>query len=327
MANPEPMARTMLHITNGESVVHGFREVSLPGSYLAWNDVLHDGPVPHTQTLDELTGLRARAFSEFGWGDADAIRASLAARNRVLEDFQRHEEVILWFEHDLYDQLQLVQLLDWLAARDLDATRLSLIQINAFPGVEPFHGLGQLTGKQLTQLFPARRPVSSEQLARGREVWQAFRAADPTALAYQARRDLPELPFLRAALVRFLEEYPWVDDGLSRNQRQILRAAASGGQHRREIYEACQRQEQCPWGDASVYWRIAALAAAPAPALERISSEQYAINEHGRRLLDGAEDWIASSGGIDVWLGGVHLEGAQASWRWNDKEHRLEPVS
>src|SRR5260370_12940409 len=190
----------MLHITNGESVVQGFRQGSRPGTFLAWNDVLHDGPVPYAQTLDELTDRRARAFSGFGWGSADAIAASFAARNRALADFQRHEEVILWFEHDLYDQLQLMQLLDWFGAHDRGAVRLSLIQIDAFPGVVPFHGLGQLTGSQLAELFPTRRPVTPEQIVLGQQGWQAFRADNPSALAYLARRQLPQLPFFRAAL-------------------------------------------------------------------------------------------------------------------------------
>src|SRR6185369_6885619 len=103
----------MLHITNGESVIHSFRASSITGSYLSWMDVLHDGPVPYTSTLEALSDLRAQALQKFRWGSYDEIRSAFAARDRALLDFQRHDEVVLWFEHDLFDQLQLIQILDW----------------------------------------------------------------------------------------------------------------------------------------------------------------------------------------------------------------------
>src|SRR5262249_4476857 len=99
----------MLHITNGESVTGTFRQVKFPGTYLAWNDVLHDGPVPQTATLDELSDVRAQALAGFGAGDLEKLRAGFAARDRALQDFRKHQDVVLWFEHDLYDQLQLLQ--------------------------------------------------------------------------------------------------------------------------------------------------------------------------------------------------------------------------
>ncbi len=36
------------------------------------------------------------------------------------------------------------------------------------------------------------------------------------------------MPFLSAALTRFLEEYPWTTDGLSRSERRLLQIASTG---------------------------------------------------------------------------------------------------
>src|SRR5262249_55542559 len=156
--------------------------------------------------------VRAQALTGFGAGNYDEIRASFAARDRALEGFRKHEEVVLWFEHDLFDQLQLIQLLDWFAQQELGKVKLSLIQIDSYPGVKPFYGLGQLSGTQLARLFPTRRAVTSAHLAAAREAWQAFRSSDPAALLEQAQKNSPALPFLAAALQRFLEEYPWTSD-------------------------------------------------------------------------------------------------------------------
>jgi hypothetical protein len=123
----------MLHITNGESVTGTFRQVRFPGTYLAWKDSLHDGPVPQTGNLSELSDVRAQALAGFGWGDPEKLRADFATRDRTLQDFRKHQEVVLWFEHDLYDQLQLLQLLDWFEQQDLEGINLDLVQIDSYP--------------------------------------------------------------------------------------------------------------------------------------------------------------------------------------------------
>jgi hypothetical protein len=313
----------VLHITNGESVTGTFRQVRFPGTYLAWNDVLHDGPVPQTETLSELSDIRAQALAGFGGGDYEKLRAGFAVRDRTLQDFRKHQDVVLWFEHDLYDQLQLIQLLDWFEQQDLEGINLDLVQIDSYPGVTPFYGLGQLSGTQLARLFPMRKRVTQAQRSIATETWQAFRAAEPTGLLAISQQQLPEMPFLAAALARFLEEYPWTTDGLSRTERQVLQAAAAGKRKQQEIYFESRKKENVPWGDLSVYLRMAWLAAGPNPALVESPKNEYRITDAGQQLLEGKADWIKLQNGVDRWLGGVHLTGQQPQWRWDSEKKTL----
>lgn len=315
----------MLHITNGDSVVGTFRQVRFPGVYLAWRDVLHDGPVPQTATLSELSDVRAQALASFGAGTYNEIRTDFAARDKVLEDSSKHEEIVLWFEHDLYDQLQLLQLLDWFSSNG-NSGKLSLIQVNSYPGVKPFYGLGQLSGPQLARLFPTRATVTQAHLVAAREAWRAFRSDDPGTLlelTERAEQKSYALPFLAKALQRFLQEYPWTTDGLSRIERQILLAVAAGARKRQEIYFESRKHEDVPWGDGSVYLRLDGLAEGPNPALVEVCKNEYAVTDAGQKLLEGKADWIDLSGGIDRWLGGVHLNGQQPQWRWDDNSKTL----
>ena len=313
----------MLHITNGESVTGTFRQVRFPGTYLAWNDSLHDGAVPQTATLSELSDIRAKALADFGWSGPENPRASFSARDRTLQDFRKHQDVVLWFEHDLYDQLQLIQLLDWFEQQDLEGINLDLIQINSYPGVRPFYGLGQLSGPQLARLFPMRKRVTQAQRSIAAEAWRAFRAEDPTDLAAISQQKFDEMPFLAAALTRFLEEYPGATDGLSRTERQVLQAAGAGKRKKQDIYFESRKQEDVPWGDLSVYLRLAWLTAGPNPALVESPKNEFMITDAGRQLLEGKADWIKLQGGIDRWLGGVHLTGEEPRWRWDTEKNAL----
>src|SRR5215813_4955223 len=105
----------MLHITNGASVGASLGQSGLPGAVLAWQDVLHEGPVPTDLALDELRPVRARFLADAYNVRYEDTLAELAARDTVLASCANEDEVVLWFEHDLYDQLQLLQILDWFA--------------------------------------------------------------------------------------------------------------------------------------------------------------------------------------------------------------------
>ena len=288
----------MLHITNGESVTGTFRQVRFPGTYLAWNDVLHDGPVPQTATLSELSDIRAQALASFGLGEYDKLQPGFATRDRTLQDFRKHQDVVLWFEHDLYDQLQLLQLLDWFEQQDLEGIHLDLIQIDSYPGVRPFYGLGQLSGPQLARLFPMRKRVTQTQRSVATEAWRSFRADDPTDLAAMAQQKFDEMPFLAAALLRFLEEYPGTTDGLSRTERQVLQAVAAGKRKKQEIYFESRKHEDVPWGDSSVYLRLAWLKGGPNPALIESPKNEFSITDASQQLLEGKADWIKLQGGM-----------------------------
>src|SRR5258708_37766293 len=109
----------MLHVTNGDSVVHSFRDGGLRGTYLPWRDVLHDGAVPRRATLEEMSDVRAKEIHGLGgYGDYDSLRADFASRDATLAGFRDHEEGVLWFEHDLYDQLQPLRILHWCSPHD-----------------------------------------------------------------------------------------------------------------------------------------------------------------------------------------------------------------
>jgi hypothetical protein len=46
------------------------------------------------------------------------------------------------------------------------------------------------------------------------------------------------------------------------------------------------------------------------------------ITETGRKVLEGRADHIRLNG-IDRWLGGVHLKGDKAAWRWDRGSQRI----
>ena len=314
----------MLHVTNGDAAAEVIRASGVGGEVLPWRDVLHEGPVPAGLPLAELSDVRAGFIAGNGWGEGGEVRREFQARDQALAGFGDHDEVVLWFEHDLYDQLQLAQLLDFFASADRGETRLTLVCGPEY--------LGPSTPERLAERFAERAAVTDEQLALGRAAWNAFRSPDPRAVASRVMMDMPELPFLRTSLIRHLEQFPSTRNGLSRSEQQALEAIADGAGTVRDAYASHQRREDPIWlGDDTFADYLDALAAGASPlvalgdgaggtpgAMERT----VALTDAGRAVLEGREDRVRLNG-IDRWLGGVHLQGSEAAWRWDVAHRRL----
>jgi hypothetical protein len=311
----------MLHVTNGDSAANGIRAAGVGGDVLPWRDVLHDGPVPLTATLQELSEVRARFIVDRGWRDEDEARSEFAERDAALAGFAEHDEVVLWFEHDLYDQLQLAQILDFFAGQALGGTKLSLVV-----GVEY---LGRSAAGRLAERFAAREPVTAAQLELGAGAWSAFRSTDPTTIVDFLGRDTAALPFLAPALVRHLEQFPSTRDGLSRSERQAMEAISLGAETVLDAYIAHNRREDPVWlGDSTFVWYLDELTTGPDPLLRwrypdigNPMDRPIRTTPTGESVLRGHDR--VHLNGIDRWLGGVHLVGHEVPWRWDPERRTL----
>jgi hypothetical protein len=330
-----------LHVTNGDSTVDELRGTGLAERILVWRDALHEGPVPDTDPA-ELRRVRARFLSTpdphvdedaAAAEHADALRL-LTTRDQTLEA-NSTGRYVLWFEADLYDQLQLAEILARLAGLDVPAERITLICIGEYPGIAHFGGLGELDADQLRTLpAAAATRLSSEALGLATQAWAAFRSRIPDRLGAIAAILSTELRFLPEAFDRLSREYPSTRDGLSLTERRVLAAVAEGANTAEEAFLAASRRESRPFlGDSWCFRRIAALANARSPLLwlgdaetsrqPRVQrSTRLGLTATGRRILDGQVDHVALNG-IDRWIGGVRLTGHRTAWRWDEGTERL----
>lgn len=318
----------MLHIADGESVAGTLRESGIPGTVSVYGDLMYEGPAPAGRTDSEWLDVRAGFMADAGYAAPAEARRYLEACQDALAAYPRHEEVVVWLDNKLSNQLILIKVLDWFSRRDMGNTRLSLVDIGSFPGSEPFAGLGALTGPQLASLLDIREPVGEAHYRTARAAWNAFTSPDPTDIERFRAADAATLPFLADALKRHLEQFPSFQGGLSRTERQALTVLEERGPLRgAELFVAAARlEEQVFMGDVSFYRIAAGLARADHPLVHVSGSVRdglgtVSLMEAGRSVLDGRSDHIHLNG-IDRWLGGVHLDGARV-WRWNQADGLL----
>ena len=125
----------ILNITNGDGAIGIMEKANIPGVFLPWRDVLHDGPVPQGLSLAELSQVRAEFIISRGWGTPETVTQDFIERDNLLKSYANYKKVIMWFEHDLYDQLQILQILDWFHHNPPGETELSLICVDQYLGM------------------------------------------------------------------------------------------------------------------------------------------------------------------------------------------------
>lgn len=229
----------------------------------------------------------------------DAIERGYAQEDAAVAGWNDHDAMVLWFEHDLYDQLLLIRLLSMLPPEA--GRKVSLVCTDTY--------LGPLAPDQFPALFERRRPITVEQIALAARAWHAFGADTPYPIAAVMAGDTAALPHLAPALRRLIEEYPSDREGLARSERQILQAIEDGARTGSDAFTACARMEEAMFMGDTTFWSLAErLARGPAPLMTTGTSirEPVALTSAGRRVLGGGADAIELNG-IDRWLGGVHL--------------------
>jgi hypothetical protein len=332
---------SFLHVANGTATTGLIEAAGIPGERSIWADPLYEGPVPDGLSDGELMEVRRKFLGEpadpewTAWAGPDPTLDpvnDLREWRAAIERHESYDELILWYEHDLFDQLNLIQLLTWIRGRFSSSAAVSLICIGSFPGRADFKGLGELTPDELAPLLETRQQVGREQYDLAERAWHAFRAPTPQALDTLRQEDTRALPFLGPAIARFLQEYPWTRDGLSRTERRLLELAAGDGIALARAFPRMHAGETAYYiADGSVA-SLAETLSRTVPALltfdpsagvpPAVLRGRVTLTEAGRSVLAGRLDRVTACA-IDRWLGGVHLQTGGRVWRWDDTRQRI----
>ena len=322
-AAPDADARTA-HLRCGSDIRNTLRESGFVGDFLEVADPLCFGPVPRA---DDYRAIRARFIAGWSGMTPAEVEAKLAREDDALaQAAHRYDRLVLWYEHDSYDQLSLARVLAEFSGR---ARRplLELICVDRFPAITRFNGLGQLSPTALRALWESRAAVTAAQLRLGAAIWDALREPSPMALHAIAAGGTKELRLMAAALWRHLQELPWTGDGLSLTQRLALQALRDGPRTVSQLFRVTQLEiEPLPFMGDLMFWAVlremASVASPPvmidaATADRRWPDRVLSLTPIGERLLAGTLDWL----GLDPperWLGGIRIAPGAPAWRWDE---------
>lgn len=305
-----------LHLRCGSDIQETLVRAGFRGAFLAFSDPYCQGPVPNQPLPDFIRTRAAFIASAYGLTE-DAALQRLQAEYDALETLAEWPHVVLWFEHDSYDQLILAFLLNHFS-RHARPDRLELVCVDSMPGMARFIGLGQLGPDQLRWLWQTRRlPVTGAQQALGRAVWTALSQTTSRGLDALVATGTPALPIMAAALARHLQELPDPVTGLSLTQRLILEIIAEQepltvGQ----VFGHLMRErEPLPFLGDLMFWHLVEDMGRVSEPLFEIAEpaspwpqRPIAMTETGRAVQAGEKHFLALYH-AERWVGGIRVSG------------------
>lgn len=253
---------SIIHITSGDCAGSLLAKSGIGGEVFVWHDILYDGPRKAGWPDDDTLRARARFLENATGGGLTGklILETFKTQYRKLEEIEKYDKLLLWFDACLFDQAMLSHILACM--RFLGNQKAELICIDAFPGIEPFHGLGQLSPEQMASVYDRRQEVTEDQFSFADRVDRAFALQDEKEFLELSKLSAAPLPWIPSAVARWLQEKPDAVTGLGRLDRLALDALRSGCRTPAEIFRHVSANDTPPqfWGDTTLWAKINTLA-------------------------------------------------------------------
>ena len=321
--------------TNDEATVNALARADERVEAFAWNDPLTFGRLPATDELDAYAEARALVFKEAGWDEDDVFESDLKLRNKALrESLEKPDGLTLLFGGSLKDQLQLSQIAAWLELQPSDQSSKTRFMVIDGPLSVFDDGALLEVSKDADLLNGGTKGVYAE-------AWKAVVSPDPCEVetVLMKLKDQRRHLALAAALERWLQELPSVDNGLSISEAQVLDAVRLGLSFPQELFEAIEETEPAAFRWNWEFWALLKrLTRGPDALLEvegrgeflrppkelawiEFHDQALALTEKGRAVLE-CELHYSQISMIPRWLGGA-LIGNESNWYWDYQQQTI----
>lgn len=293
------------------------RRANIPGRHVPFRETLITGPVRAGLTAHEWIEERARFLSENYDQNLLRTRTDLLEQELMLDQARHEDEVVLWFEHDLFCLINFLYLLGRLGK----AKHLTIIWCP-----DP---LGAMDEEELFKVFDSRAAVQPSILRTATNAWDAYTSDDATALN-RFVADTTDFAFLRDGFRLHASRFPSLRNGLSEVEKRAMEGIAAGAS---DFLALFTRFDQAPprfgFGDGEFLRHLRRLASCAVPMITIAEAEGkppkvlFALTPAGQNVLDAKADFIDLNN-AGFWLGGAHLT-RERMWRWDEQRREIAP--
>jgi hypothetical protein len=237
---------SILHILNGDSTAHSFKETGLDGDILVWREILSQGPLMEDISSGAFWKMREKWICKTFKDQPEHYQEYVVGPLEKLSE--PYDEINLWFEFDLHCQANLLGVMAMLLKHtDLSGPEIFLICPGDFPGKADFRGMGELNGEELEYLYDnIRLRLSEADFSIAAEAWKLYVANDLDGLErwLDGNTFWGSLHFLKPALEAHLQRKRVNTNGLNAIEQKLLDIYNSGTKNKQAIYEVFWKTEK-----------------------------------------------------------------------------------
>lgn len=226
----------ILHILNGDSTISSFEKSGINGEYIVWREVLSEGPINYPFNSNEFWTEREKYLTKaFEIPDGEFESTIKAPFQRIFKEINQYSEICLWFEYDLFCQINMIALIGYIGKISPKNLQLTLACAGEVEGSEKLHGLGELSPEQFSILFDSRLKMGTRETEYAQEVFVSYCSDDAEGLYNYVLMPFNEFKYLSSALEAHLKRFPFSDSGLNEIEQKIISLIENGIHSERQL--------------------------------------------------------------------------------------------
>ncbi|WP_411767631.1 DUF1835 domain-containing protein [Winogradskyella sp. A3E31] len=213
------MSKQILHITNGYSLTNNMVRFGYTDEILTWQEMLCEGPTIPKIDSAEFFNIRTEFLKEFY--DIEVNQKELETELALLDDANKFDEIVLWFEYDLFCHINLIGVINLLHQKEIK-TPLSLVCSGRVEGRKELTGLSELNSKELKDHYEARTRLVKEDMELMIALWRTYNGTDHNIFKMYITQG-SSFKYLSNCLKAHLKRFPNSKNGLSVLEETILK--------------------------------------------------------------------------------------------------------
>ncbi|MEP3210093.1 MAG: DUF1835 domain-containing protein [Maribacter sp.] len=291
---------SLLHITNGDSFTQRLDSLKLKGDVITWREMLCEG-----QTLTNVGSESFwKARFEFLNKNYKVTKSSFIEKTlkeyRSLCNHKQQDQIILWFEYDLFCQINMLAVISWLKANRKYA-EISLVCSGNEDDSDKLYALNELSDEQLLKLYKNKVVLSQDDIEYADYVWQLYCSDNPMRLENLSDFKNYQFDYLSEAITSHLHRFPSIKNGLNAMENNILQLSEDKKlKSKKELLGTVLRnQGTLGFGDSQYERAITRLK----PLFT--SFNPVKLTRKGKEVLSAKTSYYANIQDNEVYLGGA----------------------
>ena len=212
---------SQLHITNGDSFTQRLKKLNLKGDIITWREMLCEGKTETNVGSESFWKTRFDFLHKHYNVSKSWFVEKTLKEYRSLCNHKQQDQIILWFEYDLFCQINMLAVISWLKTHRRYAD-ISLVCSGKEDQSDKLYGLNELNDEQLLGLYKNRIHLSQNDIEYADYVWQLYCSDNPIRLENLIDFENYQYTYLSDAIKTHLKRFPTIKNGLNEIENRIL---------------------------------------------------------------------------------------------------------
>lgn len=213
--------KRLLHITNGDGLTEKLQQLELPGEVVVWREMLCEGPCVSDVSSVEFIRLRKKFLKEAYGISEKEYQAEFLEELEKLSALQQYDEIVLWFEFDLFSHMNMLALISNLLQK-VQQQPFYLVCSGRLKGEEELVPLSELSVKQLLEHYRCRIELVQDDLEMANLIWELYCGNKPARLISEIKKT-SNFEYLSSCIRAHIERFPSTKSGLNTLEENILK--------------------------------------------------------------------------------------------------------